>query len=1175
MSASRLRASGSWLRWRDLVGRGLVHYWRTNLAVVAGVAVAVTVLAGALLVGDSVRGSLRDLVLQRLGDAELAVVSPEFFRERLADDLRADATFARDVGRVAALVAVDGIVIDQASSRRASRVSVYGVDDRFWAFHGTDRTGPSGRDALLSPALAGEIGAEDGNTVLVRVQRPSAIPLESLHGRKDDVGRTLRLQVAAIIPASELGEFSLQPQQGDVRAVFVPLARLQQEIELPGRVNVMLFSGTERLRPRRAEDMELRGEASASVRAGGGPPAQVSNVRLRPRRAQDMDLRGEALEALIRKHATLEDIGLTLRTLDAQGVLSLESRGSLIDATREEAAMAAAEAIGERRPVLTYLVNDIRMGDRAIPYSLVTAIELDTIVPGFRRAEASLPPIVLNDWAARDLNAEVGERVALEYFVWEDPGQLATKTAQFVLAAIVPMAGPAADRDLAPDYPGITGSDTFADWDPPFPLDLKRVRPVDEEYWEKFRTTPKAFIPELDGRVLWRSRYGELTSIRIVPRAGMPLAQARDTFGSALRANLDPVATSLAVRAVRDEGLAASRGATDFGQYFTYFSFFLVVSAVLLAAHFFKLGVEQRGREVGLLRAVGFSTASVRRQFVAEGLVLAALGSLAGIAGALVYGELMMTGLRTWWVDAVGTTALVLHVTPASLAVGAVGGIAAAVVCIWWTLGSLARISERSLLAGQVSLDPAGETPSSRRVNSQMLAAGLGTLGGMLIGMGVAGTIGRTGAFFGAGGALLASALALNAARLQHPPTYALAGHGWWPLARVGARNASFRPSRSVLSIAVVSFAAFILVAVDVFRRDGQADATDRQSGTGGYALLVDTVLPVVQDPNSVDGREIFGVPADVKVEPFRVRPGDDASCLNLYAPTQPRIIAPRRAFVSEGRFRFGGILDRADEAERANPWLLLDRDNLAAPDDPSTIVPVIGDANSMTYVLHKQVGDDIVYPHAGGEIRLRLVATLSDSLLQGELMMSEANFVKLFPDEDGYRFFLLEAPADELSAVTTSVEDRLSDFGADARSTVERIAEFHRVENTYLSTFQTLGGLGLLLGTVGFSAVLLRNVLERRRELALLTAVGYVRRQLFAIVLSEALLLLCLGLAVGIVCALVAIAPAALERGGALPTGAGTWGLLAAIFATGAGAAALATRTAIRTNLLGALRAE
>jgi predicted lysophospholipase L1 biosynthesis ABC-type transport system permease subunit len=184
---------------------------------------------------------------------------------------------------------------------------------------------------------------------------------------------------------------------------------------------------------------------------------------------------------------------------------------------------------------------------------------------------------------------------------------------------------------------------------------------------------------------------------------------------------------------------------------------------------------------------------------------------------------------------------------------------------------------------------------------------------------------------------------------------------------------------------------------------------------------------------------------------------------------------------------------------------------------------------------------------------------------------MSEANFIRLFPDEEGSRFFLLEAPADQLEAVTTAVEDRMSDFGADARSTVERIAEFHRVENTYLSTFQTLGGLGLLLGTVGFSAVLLRNVLERG-AVALLTTIGYGHSQLFAIVLSEGLLLLSLGLAVGVVCALGHRAGCDRPRS-ALPTGASTWLLLRAIFGTGA-ATRDSGRAAIRAHLLGALRA-
>src|SRR6266487_1227477 len=106
------------MQMRSLVLRGLSYYWRTNAAVVLGVATAVAVLAGALLVGDSVRGSLRDLVLQRLGRTDRVVASSGFFREALAGALASDPAFSG----VCPLLAVEGIVSDQASGRRASEI---------------------------------------------------------------------------------------------------------------------------------------------------------------------------------------------------------------------------------------------------------------------------------------------------------------------------------------------------------------------------------------------------------------------------------------------------------------------------------------------------------------------------------------------------------------------------------------------------------------------------------------------------------------------------------------------------------------------------------------------------------------------------------------------------------------------------------------------------------------------------------------------------------------------------------------------------------------------------------------------------------------------------------------------------------------------------------------------
>jgi hypothetical protein len=284
-----------------------------------------------------------------------------------------------------------------------------------------------------------------------------------------------------------------------------------------------------------------------------------------------------------------------------------------------------------------------------------------------------------------------------------------------------------------------------------------------------------------------------------------------------------------------------------------------------------------------------------------------------------------------------------------------------------------------------------------------------------------------------------------------------------------------------------------------------------------------------------------------------------------LYEPRNPRILAPTDSFIAAGRFAFQASL-ASNEAERANPWLLLHRE------EPDGAVPVIADANSMTYVLHRKLGEDIVIPRGERSIRLRLVAALDDSIFQGELLMSQANFLKLFPEEEGYRFLLIETPPEHAAA--SAIEEALSDFGADAKSTAERLAEFHRVENTYLSTFQMLGGLGLLLGTVGLAAVLLRNVLERRRELAMLRALGYKQPHFLAMALAENALLLISGLLTGAVCALLAIAPVVLDRGGRLPA-MSLVVLLGGVLAAGLITSLLATAIALRSPLLPALRAE
>ena len=214
-----------------LIVRSAAYHWRTNLAVCLGVATAVAVLGGALVVGDSVRSSLRDLATSRLGRTGYAITSMGFFRETLAADISDSASAS------APLVAVSALVTHEPSGRRAANVLVYGVDNRFWKFHGLEpREG-----VYVSPALATELQVQAGDVLLARLQKPSAIPLESLFARKDDVSRTLRLAATATLPRRELGEFSLQPQQGEVRAIFAPLRRIQRDLAVAGEVNTVLM----------------------------------------------------------------------------------------------------------------------------------------------------------------------------------------------------------------------------------------------------------------------------------------------------------------------------------------------------------------------------------------------------------------------------------------------------------------------------------------------------------------------------------------------------------------------------------------------------------------------------------------------------------------------------------------------------------------------------------------------------------------------------------------------------------------------------------------------------------------------------------------------------------------------------------------------------------------------
>jgi hypothetical protein len=453
-------------------------------------------------------------------------------------------------------------------------------------------------------------------------------------------------------------------------------------------------------------------------------------------------------------------------------------------------------------------------------------------------------------------------------------------------------------------------------------------------------------------------------------------------------------------------------------------------------------------------------------------------------------------------------------------------------------------------------------------------------------------------AFFGGGAVVLMSSLGLVWIRLRSGRIGPAVAVGGGNIMRMALRNAARNPGRSTLSIALMAAASFLIVAVSAFRLDLTQQIPTLASGNGGFSLAAESDQPIYQNLNTPEGRAELGFSADDEKKfsdcsavALRVKPGDDASCLNLYRPRQPRMLGVPQRLIDRGGFAWaneglsqlsrikdwdGPLNSTSPIFQDENPWKLLQQPRGQDPDGVP-VVPVILEKNTANYSLNlwQGVGETFEISNAQGEIiRLQVVALLANSIFQGDLLLDEAALLKYFPQVAGYRFFLFETPPDKTDAVKKALERTLNDYGFSAETTANRLAGFMAVQNTYLSTFQSLGGLGLLLGTLGLAAVQLRNVVERRGELALLRAAGFRRRTLVWLVMLENAVLLMAGLGCGILSALVAVAPRLMTRDASIP-----WPSLAVTLAliiiVGLLAGLVAAGRVLRAPLLSALREE
>ena len=1073
--------------------KNLKHFWHIHLTVSLCTAVATGVLAGALLVGDSVRGSLKTVTLERLGTMQYALTAARFFAP----------TLLQRENMVQAIL-LNGTVVAPERQTRVSKVNVLGVNDAFFRFWeggpvletGHRLTGAE-RHIAINEALQRELNVQVGDALLVNFPQAVDIHPEFLFGQRDasETIQSLRLTVSEVIPTQNAGRFSLWPHQSLPLNAFISLPFLQKALGQPGKVNT-LFT---------AEPMEI----------------SRSELAL-----------------------TLDALGLKIREHETH--FELQSEQYLLKPPLSDIALSIATENGiPALPTFTYLANTITANGKTIPYSTIVALPIDEDEFAVTLADDE---IILNTWAADELGVEVGDSVDITYYRLGASEEYITETANFRLKAITPIQGLAADQGIIPEFPGIHDTADISEWDSPFPIDYSRIRAQDEKYWDEYRATPKAFITLATGKRLWKNRFGDITSLRIAvggPSLSRNAGSApRARFENALLERIQPEQIGFQFLSLRADGLQAAAGTTDFGMLFSGLSLLIIFSVSYLIEMLFRIGVEHRSREIGILRAVGYPLATIRRRFLAEAGILAGIGTLIGCGFAIGYAQLMLFGLKNWWLPAIGTPFVELHVRGVSLLIGVLISLGVVLFSIQVTIRRLGKSPTASLLAGVSDFAEAraqAESPETlTRSQSVMRLIYISVFVFAILMVIVLGWRDNP-------------ILILLASTLSTVSVGWLAFDRWLSSQKVpkhltrrrfALKNAARHPAHSNGCVMMVSLACCIVVAVGVNRQEAPPQTT--------YAFVAEAVLPLHHNLNTEDGRFELGFSdeesellSESEVIPFRLLPGEDVSCLNLYQPQRPAILGISDAVLDE------------------NPWR-----NIRRQGDE---VIALADENSVRWVLHMEPHDDLVVEDEFGNPLGLHLHTVQNSLFQGQLIISESNFTKFFPSQSGYGYFLIKTPPELREETAQVLERTLGDYGFDVTSASARLASYRNVTNTYISTFQSLGGLGVILGTFGLALVLFRNVIERRGELATLRAFGFRRSLLSWMLFLESTFLLAVGMLIGIAAGLVA--PLA-ERGSlpAFPWVSLTITLIS-IFVFGIIANAVAVAVALRSPLLATLK--
>ena len=1037
------------LSFLHIVKRSLSYNRISLLYLILIILILTAVITGSLLTGGSVRKSLRNASVGKLGNTGIVVNSIN----RYFDPSTAARLSERSGINCTGILEINGYCQNFASGQTAPAVKIYAIDSAFFSFHNEDRVKINNGEAVVNEKLAKYLGLKPGDEIIIRFKPISDIPSDAPFAPEENNPGSVVLKTGRILPADSTGNFSLAISQIPPLNIFINRDELTDTRGKIPKINRILIKYDHKLTEKKVSEW-------------------LGKI-LRP-----------------------EDIGLSIRKIPETGSLQIISDRIFIDQLLLD---EIRKALPSSSPVITYLGNNFKVRDKETPYSFISALPAE-LYPDIPQGQN----IIINRWLADDLSAHEGDSVKISWYSPDPLNRLVEKSDWFKVSHITDIKGIWADSLLMPEFPGIAGKESCSDWDAGVSIKMDRIRDKDEDYWNRYRGTPKAFINYRTGAKLWGSNFGPATAIRF------PAGISEEEIRSRLTGLLSPDKSGFSVTDLREASIKAAAESVDFSTLFISLGFFIILSSVVLLILVVSGFYDSKKKQVTTLIALGFTRKWIRKLIFLESAIIALAGTIGGAFAGLLFNFLIIRALNSVWRGAVQTDTLSSAFIPVQILTGFL--ISFAVILILVSIKSKSFLKQRNGLKRY-------QLPSPVKNNRILIVFLVLTICMILFQLIFPGN--STIFSFAAGIAVFFSFF-LSFRRSYLRSVYA-GKTGFKKMSHLSSRYYAFNSSQAIMPMIFLAAGLFAVIITSVNRMNISDSMMKPSGGTGGYRLWGEAALPIRENLNSPDGRKKTGLDepelSDLSFVQASKLAGDDASCLNLNHITSPSLLGlDPSVFIAKGAFSFASAIKNPVEE---NPWSFLIRD----PGENS--IYGIADQTVLQYGLKIRTGDTLFLRAESGQIiKVIIAAGLKSSVFQGYVLISRENMNRFFPSVSGSQILLVERNQNLSPELISALTDRLSPYGAHLEPAGDRLASFFVVTNTYLSVFSILGGLGLILGVIGLGFILLRNFNQRKSEFGLLMAAGFSLNKIKRMILRDQLWILVGGVITGSVSALIATMP-------------------------------------------------